>query len=216
MKTCIYFAENQKKLHESAFLLSGFGFTKARQWRSIPIPGDVIGILIDDRYLPCREGITTAIRALRDWNGMIILDCERPRTDLLAMLTKGLRGKSLVLPPPYADCFHEAVLIGPWRGECDFARWLSRMKAQYGRVFLDAAPLRMQCFPGGCRRPWNRPLPDRGYPCPALGCLHRRLPDSSILFWDSRQTLSARLTDAAAPRIQFSADWDTLPDSPTE
>lgn len=211
MKKCFYFAENQKNISQAGMLLPGFGFRADGMWRSRALPAEGLGILLDDRWLPSRPGLEAACRSLSDWRGLIVLDFERSPKDPLVLLAKRLSGKRLVLPPSYVSLPHEAVLIGPWQAECGFFRWLQRSQAQFGRVVLDAAPVRLQCFPGGRRGKWRRPLPEVGYPCPALGCLHRRLSDGSVLFWDTRETLSARLAQAQIPAIVFQSDWDALP-----
>ena len=89
-----------------------------------------------------------------------------------------------------------------------FPRWLEAQRNCYGRVILDAAPLRAAAAPGGPRRFWEGPPPERGFLCPGLGCLHRRLEDGTVLFWDTAQTLSARLAAAEVPAVVFRADWD--------
>ena len=215
MKNCVYFAENQKIPDEGVNLVPGYGFTPDGHWRDRFLPGEESGLILDDRSLPNQSGIALAYRALEAWRGLLVLDFERPVSVLLSELVNALSGKRLILPPAYAGHPHEAVLIGPWQGDSSFAQWIINRKKRFGMVVLDAAPLCVQCFPGGQRRPWNKALPDVGYPCSALGCLHRRLPDGSILFWDSRQTLSARLDAADVPRIQFRVDWETLPDGST-
>ena len=196
-------------------LSAWYGFTAEGLWRNKPLPPKETGILIDDRFLPNRFGILEALRALEAWNGIVILDFERPHEGLLSNFAKSLSGKRLVLPPAYADLTCDAVLVGPWRAECDFPGWLSSRRERFGHVVLDAAPLRVRCRPGGCRIPWTKPLPERGYPCPSLGCLHLRLPDGSILFWDTEQTFLARLNKAGNPLILFLSDLDALPDVST-
>lgn len=207
MKKCFYFAENQKKISEAACMMPGFGFTADGLWRGIPLPMQEGGLLIDDRHLPNPSGIAAACRSLADWTGLIVLDFERKPAAPLAALARALSGKRVILPPSYAKLPHAAVLIGPWQGEAEFSRWLSQRRACYRHVVLDAMPLRVQCFPGGRRTRWRQKLPESGYPCPALGCLHRRLPDGSFLFWDTRQTLSARLAAAGVSAILFESDW---------
>lgn len=215
MKKCVYFAENQKNQDEGMILNPGYGFTANGSWRDRALPAKGEGLILDDRYLPSRNGIADAFRVLKAWNGLIVLDFERPCAVLLSELIHGLSGKTVVLPPAYGRLPHEAVLLGPWLGERPFSQWLLAGKNRYGDVVLDAFPLRIQCFPGGHRRLWNRALPDVGYYCPGLGCFHRRLPDGSILFWDSRKTLLDRLVGVTVPRILFNADWDALPESQT-
>ena len=192
----------------------GHGFTAEGLWRNKPLPTDRAGLVIDDRFLPNRSGMLAALRALEAWNGIVVLDLERPRCALLAELVKSLPDKRLVLMPSYADLPHTAVLVGPWRGERGFSRWLSIQRERFDHVVLDAVPLRIQVRPGGFRGPWTKLLPERGYPCFGLDCLHCRLPDGSILFWDTRQTLRARLEKAGIPVILFRTDWDAIPDGP--
>lgn len=212
MKNCVYFAKNQKIPEEGFSLARGYGFTAEGLWRCRPINSNKYGLIIDDLCLPSRAGIAAACRALAEWRGLIVLDFERPRVGALAELARSLTGRRVVLPPPYADLSHEAVLVGPWQGECRFSNWLTLQRKRYGAVVFDAAPLRVQCFPGGCRRAWTGTLPAKGFPCAGLGCLYRRLSDGSILFWDTRQTLSARLSSAGVPVIMFRADWAALRD----
>lgn len=212
MKTCIYFAENLRNCREAASFVPGFGFSADGLWRSVPLPSRADGILIDDRRLPNRLGLAAAIRALREFEGVIVLDFERRRVPALAELTNGLRGKRLVIPPAYADLPHEAILIGPWQGESGLSHWLSCQREKYGSVMLDALPLCLQCYPGGRRKQWRHAVPESGFFNPALSCLHRRLCDGSILLWDTRQTLHARLEQACVPAILFRSDWEALPE----
>ena len=152
MEKCFYFAENQKTGCEPGTMTPGFGFTPNGLWRSRLLPSADAGLLLDDRFLPSRAGIDTACRALAGWTGLIVLDFERAPAAPLTALARSLSEKRLILPPAYAGLPHEAVLIGPWLAECSFSLWLSRRQERYGRVMLDALPLRLQCFPGGCRR----------------------------------------------------------------
>ena len=192
----------------------GHGFTAEGLWRNKPLPTEGAGILMDDRFPPIRSGMLSALRTLEAWDGIVVLDFERQRSGLLPELVKALSGKRLILPPSYADLSHSSVLVGPWQGACEFTRWLAVQRERFGHVVLDAAPLRVQCRPGGFRRPWTNLLPEGGYPCFGLGCLHCRLPDGSILFWDTVQSFRARLNMADIPFILFRSDLDTLPDSP--
>ena len=153
-----------------------------------------------------------ARHALAGWNGLIIIDFERSRNNLLEELVSSLAGKKVILPPSYGDCPHDAVLIGPWPGNCGFSKWLQIKRKRFGQVVLDAAPICVQRFPGGGRVMWTKALPGSGYPCQSLGCMHRRLSDGSILFWDTRKTLSDRLEKADVPVILFQPDWNTLPE----
>ncbi len=212
MKKCVYFAENQKIPDGGSSLKTGYGFSPDGAWRSQALPTDAIGLLIDDRFLPNKAGLAAACRALEDWRGLIILDFERGRVGSLAELVRSLSGKRLVLSPAYADCARQAVLVGPWQGGMDFISWLAIQRKQFGEIVLDAAPLRLQCVPGGRRSAWAGTLPGPGYPCAGLGCVHFRLGDGSILFWDTKQTLAARLEKAGVPLILFRADWNSLPE----
>ena len=165
------------------------------------------GLIVDDRFLPDRRGLAAARQALGGWRGLLIFDFERPPSPLAAELVRALSGARRVLPPAWAELPHAAVLVGPWPGRPAFPRWLEARRARYGEVILDAAPLRAVAAPGGPWKPWPAPLPDEGFPCPALGCLHRRLPDGRLLFWDTKETLRTRLRSAGVPAIVFSADW---------
>lgn len=210
MKKCVYFAENQKNPEEGAGLLPGYGFRPDGSWRGKPIPVEEIGLLLDDRCLPNQAGLAAACRALSAWEGIIILDFERPFFRLLAEFIKSLQPKRVVVPPSYSDYPHTGVLVGPWQGNGGYRAWLSEQQRRYGRIVLDAAPLCVQCYPGGRRCPWDKAMPETGYPCPALGCLHRRLPDGSILLWDTKQTLVDRLNASGVPAILFRSDWERI------
>ena len=212
MKNCVYYAENEKIPEAGASLKTGYGFTPEGFWRDRSLPTEEAGILIDDRFLPCKAGLAAARRALEDWHGLVVLDFERPRIASLAELARGLADKNPVLSPAYGDLPHGAILVGPWQGERDFFRWLSCQQKRFGEIVLDACPLRTRCCPGGRGSPWTGALPQRSHPCAGLGCLHCRLPDGSILFWDTKQTLTARLERTNVPLILFRSDWDLLPD----
>ncbi len=191
-------------------LIPGFGFTEGGLWRARPIPAGAAGLIVDDRFPPDRRGLAAARQALAERTELLIFDFERPLSPLLAELLQALGGKRTVLPPAWAALPHAAVLVGPWTGEHPFPRWLEAQRNCYGRVILDAAPLRAAAAPGGPRRVWEGPPPERGFPCPGLGCLHRRLEDGTLLFWDTQQTLSARLAGLDVPVIVFRADWESL------
>jgi hypothetical protein len=203
MEFSIYFGENEEKL------AAGCGFTEAGLWRNFSLSEET-GIILDDRFLPDRRGLAAARRALADWEGLLICDFERSPAPLPAELVKALAGAQVVLPPAWADLPHAAVLIGPWTGEVPFPRWLEAQRARYGAVVLDGLPLRAAAAPGRAREPWPGPLPETGFPCPGLGCLHRRLEDGRVVFWDTRETLAARICAAGVPVIVFSEDWDKL------
>ena len=211
MKKCLYFAENQFFSDTSTSLWVGYGFHSDGMWRKTPIPFEKSGLMIDDRFLPNRVGLTEAIHTLSDWQGLIVLDFERPYSAILADFVFLLAGKRLILPPTYSNAQHEAVIVGPWQGDIGFSDWLSIQKEKYGKIVLDGFPLRVQCSPGGHRLPWNGPLPNPGFPCIGLGCIHRRLSDGSFLYWDTMQTLAARLEAADVPFILFCSDLEALP-----
>lgn len=211
MEKCLYFAKKLKNLNEADALAPGFGFTAKGDWRGRPLPSDEIGLIVDDCFLPSRLGLDAACRALAEWKGLIVLDFERPPSQLLIALAHSLTEKQTVLPPSYSACPHAAVLVGPWQAELGFSHWLQNLQTRFGRVVLDCAPLRVQCCPGGKRRPWASKLPESGFFCPALGCFHRRLPDGTIIFWDSRRTFHARLESIEAPVILVRSDWEALP-----
>lgn len=208
MSISVYLWENGMKFPGGAALIPGFGFTEGGLWRARPVPAGTAGLIVDDRFPPDRRGLAAARQALAERKELLIFDFERPPSPLLAELLRALGGKRAVLPPAWAALPHAAVLIGPWTGERPFPRWLEAQRNCYGRVILDGAPLRAAAAPGGPRRLWEGPLPEQGFPCPGLGCLHRRLEDGTVLFWDTAQTLSARLAAAEVPAVVFRADWD--------
>ena len=166
--------------------------------------------MVDDRFLPDRRGAEAARRALGRWKGLVICDFEGAPSPLLSELVKALAGARVVLPPAWAALPHAAVLVGPWTGELPFSRWLENQRARYGEIVLDGLPLRAAAAPGGPREPWPGSLPAMGFPCPGLGSLHRRLPDGRVLFWDTRETVKARICAAGIPVIVFSEDWERL------
>ena len=202
MEISICFGEREEAL------AGGFGFTAAGAWRGGALPAGAAGLILDDRFLPDRQGLAAARQALAGWRGLLILDFERPPSPLLSELARSLAGARTVLPPAWAELPHEAVLIGPWPGRPAFPLWLEGQRARYGEGILDAAPLRASAVPGGPLEPWAGPVPESGFACPGLGCLHRRLPEGRIVFWDTRETLTARLRAAKVPAIVFSADWE--------
>ena len=191
-------------------LAGGFGFTEAGLWRGGALPEGTAGLIVDDRFLPDRRGLEAARRALGGRKELLIFDFERSPSPLSAELIRDLAGARAVLPPAWAALPHEAVLIGPWTGEAPFPRWLAAQRERYGPVILDGLPLRAAAAPGGNWAPWTGSLPETGFPCPGLGCLHRRMEDGRILFWDNRETLTARIRTADVPVIVFSEDWERL------
>lgn len=207
MKTYIYTAENPG----GAELAGGFGFTAAGLWRGGALPPGAAGLMLDDREPPSPRGLEAARAALRAWSGLVVLDFERPPDAWAEQLTRGLDPARVLLPPAFARLPHGAVLIGPWMGGGSFARWLTQQRERYGAVVLDGLPLRTAARPGGARTRWTGPLPDAGFPCPGAGCLHRRLEDGTLLFWDTEQTLRSRIEAAGVPVIVFEADWKRLP-----
>lgn len=210
MKTCVYFAESMELSSGPTHLALGYGFHPTGLWRNLPLPAGAAGLVVDDRFAPDRRGAAAARQALSAWEGLVIFDFERPRQPLLAELITALAGREVVLPPAWAGLPHGAVLIGPWRGGGSFANWLQAQRRRYGRVVLDGAPLRHRAVPGRSWTPWSGSLPARGFSCPGPGCLHCRRSDGSVLFWDTRQTLMARLEAADVPSIVFRSDWDVL------
>ena len=230
MKTCIYFVEKPgfpasapELPPGAARLVRGWGFTPEGRWRPLPLPTGAAGLLLDDRFPPSDRGAAEALRALDAWEGLILLDLERPPgpgTAALAELIRQLAGHRPVLPPAWADLPHAAVLIGPRIGG-DFPRWLAQQRRRDPAVVLDALPLRHAAQPrsgtqaalsppGTGWRPRAGPLPGSGFPCPGAGCLHRRLPDGSVLLWDTRETLTQRCRAAGVPCLVFREDWERL------
>ncbi len=223
MKTCVYFAENRKipasggrppapPPETAGKLRLGYGFTAAGLWRELPLPEPGAGLVADDRFLPNSRGLEAARRVLEAWDGLILLDLERPPQPGLAGLIRDLEGKRLILPPAYGALPHAGVLVGPWRGDRPFLRWLEACRARWGTLFLDAAPLRCRARPGSPLLPWEGALPEEGFPCPGLGCLHRRLEDGSVLFWDSRRSLMERLEPTGVPAVVLASEWQALPE----
>ena len=223
MKNCIYFAERAefsraggegpgRELPAGALRLAvGYGFTAEGGWRRLPLPADGTALALDDRWLPDRRGLAAAAAALASWTGPILLDLERPPSPAAARLIDALAGKALTVPAAYAALPHAAVLTGPWRGVGALRPWLEPALRRYGVLWLDALPLRCRQRPGRPREPWSGPLPREGFPCQGPGCLHRRLRDGSVLFWDTKETLAARCAAAGVPCIVFRSDWEALP-----
>ncbi len=212
MKTCIYFAEIGGFPSGQPGLLLGRGFTKAGFWRNLPLPEGAAGLAVDDLFPPNPRGLTVARQALSAWEGLIVMDFERALHPGLAALVRALAGKRVILPPAYAALPHAAVLVGPWQGGCPLPRWLAARRSRYGALVLDAAPLRCRVLPGRPPEAWKGALPEEGFPCPGLGCLHRRQADGSVLFWDTKQSLRQRLEAAGVPAIVLGSEWRALPD----
>lgn len=234
MKTCIYFVEKPgapdlpprsaaEAAQKAERLVRGYGFTPKGRWRPLPLPAGAAGLLLDDRFPPSRQGLETALRTLAAWDGLILLDLERPPgpgTGTLAELIRQLDGRGAILPSAWAAQPHGAVLIGPQSGG-GFARWLEEQRRRYANVVLDALPLRYSAQPrsgaqaalpppGAGWRLWTGPLPGAGFPCPGAGCLQRRLADGSVLLWDTKETLAARCRKAGVPCLVFREDWEQL------
>ena len=211
MKNCTYFVNSSGLAGPEPCLTPGYGFRRDGAWRGQPLPEFAAGLLVDDRFLPDRRGLTAALRSLAQWKGLLIFDLERPRHPMLAQLIAGLEEKALVIPPAYADLPHAAALVGPWQGKQSFESWLSACRERFGALMLDGAPLRSRAAPSACWEPWKGPLPARGFLCQGLGVIHRRQDDGSILFWDTRETYARRLKDLKLPVILFRQDWEVLP-----
>lgn len=210
MKNCIYFVSESAQGAQGPLLRRGYGFQRDGSWRSVALPENAAGLVLDDAFLPDRRGLDAALRCLRAWDGLIVLDFERPCAAALTQLAAALAGKEVVVPASYAACPHSRILIGPWSGCGSFLQWLERLQTHYGAVALDGAPLRFRVQPGGRRALWRAPLPASGFPCHSAGCLHRRLADGSILFWDTLQTLTERSASAGVPVLLFQEDWNAL------
>lgn len=216
MKNCMYFVNYTKKAVTAPLLEAGYGFRPDGGWRQKPLPDGADGILIDDRCLPSRRGTEAALAALAQWSGTILLDFERPPVPELLALVRSLPCGRLVCPPCLAELPHAAVLTGPWPGNGGFLRWLAQQQARFGAVVLDAVPLRRRARPGCAREPLEAPPPERGFFCPGALCLHRRLADGSLLFWDTKQSLTARCRAAGVPCVVFEQDWYALPSGAPE
>ena len=188
----------------------GFGFTERGLWRRKPLPEGAAGLVLDDRYLPCRQGLEEARQVLAAWSGALVLDFEQPPAPLLTELQEHLEGRMLSVPPAYGAGPHSAVLAGPWQPGRDFHRWLEEQRKRWGPLLLDGAPIRCVCKPGSVPIPWAGDLPEEGFPC-GSGCLHRRMADGSLLFWDTRDTLLRRAENAGTPVLIFRRDWEALP-----
>ena len=128
MKNCIYFVEKPefsrnpaaeasgpasaaaRRPPESALLVRGYGFTPEGFWRPQPLPAGAAGLLLDDRFLPNRQGRELCLQALSAWDGLILLDLERrpgPGTAALAEALARLgRPERIVLPPAWAKLPH--------------------------------------------------------------------------------------------------------------
>lgn len=191
-------------------LTAGFGFDPRGHWRGLPLPAAGVGLVLDDRFLPRPPGLDRALEVLERWQGALIFDLERPPDPLLEALIRALAGRELLLPPQYAHCPHEAVLAGPYLPGQSFLPWLETQRRRWGRIALDGVPLRHRAAPGEAPVLWSGPLPERGFPCPGGLCLHHRMEDGGILFWDKRETLAARAEAAGAPVLVYGVDWELL------
>ena len=210
MKTYLYSGENPGEFPGGRELAGGFGFTAAGFWRGLPIPEAAAGLLVDDRHPPNPRGLEAARAALAGWEGLVVLDFEKPPAPWAAALADGLDPARLIVPTACADLPHGALLAGPWRGNGSFRKWLAALRERYGPLVLDGAPIRAAARPGGAWTPWQGPLPGTGFPCPGPGCLHRRRSDGTLVFWVSRETLAARCAAAGTPVIVFEADLAAL------
>ncbi|MBR6120650.1 MAG: hypothetical protein IKQ04_10075 [Oscillospiraceae bacterium] len=231
METCIYFVEKPEFLSREGprppvsppegarLLLRGGGFTAAGRWRApAPQPG-AAGLILDDRFLPDRRGAAAALRALEDWPGLLVLDLERrpgPAAAELTELLARLPGpERIALPPVWDSLPHGALLLGPRRDALPLPG-LPRARENALPCLADGPPLRHLARPGGAWRYWAGALPEAGLPCPGAGCLQRRLPDGSVLLWDTKKTLTARCRAAGVCWILFREDWDPLPEGGRE
>ena len=211
MKKYLYFLKDSAVPPNCPRLQRGYGFQPDGSWRSLSLPADAAGLVLDDRFLPNPAGLAVALKALSGWAGLLLLDFERPATPLLLRLAQELAGQTLIVPPAYAVLPHWAVLTGPWQGFGCFQHWLARQQERWGAAVLDGAPIRLRVCPGrGRPELWRASLPRSGYPCPGAGCLHRRLEDGSILFWDTAQTLMERCCVSGIPAVIFPEDWKLL------
>ena len=211
MRKCVYFVKQCKNDPPGPRLAAGYGFQRDGAWRQIPLPEDAEGLLLDDRFAPSRQGLEAAAAALAAWEGFLVLDFERPPGPWAGALAARLPARRLICPPELAELPHAAVLVGPWLGGGSFARWLETLRRRWGALLLDGAHLRRRLRPGCPGADWEGPLPDSGFPCPAALCLHRRLPDGSLLLWDTKETLTARHGAAGVPVVLFQSDWNALP-----
>ena len=209
MKTCVYFAETGEKQGAVPWLALGYGFTAAGLWRRMPLPETAAALVLDDRFLPEPQGLEEARRVLDTWPGALLLDFERPPVPRLLALQAELAGRDLAVPPAYAAGPHSAVLTGPWIPGPSFSRWLEAQRKRWGPLVLDGAPVRCLCKPGATPIPWEGPLPEQGFPC-GSGCLHRRMEDGALLFWDTRESLLRRAEEAGLPFLIYRQDWEAL------
>ena len=216
MKNYLYFFKDSIAPPDSPLFLRNYGFRSDGSWRDTPLPDGAAGLVVDDRFLPNPSGLSRALKALSAWEGLLLLDFERPPAPPLIRLTEELAGHPLIVPPSYAFRPHRAVLVGPWAGYGSFRIWLDRQQSSWGHLVLDGAPIRLLARPGqGCPTHWKAPLPRDGFFCPGAGCLHRRLEDGSILFWDTAQTLTDRCHAAGVPSLIFPEDWAALNPPPS-
>ena len=227
METCIYFVEKTAFLQSGAaryadsrpvgvrLLLRGGGFTAAGHWRAPPLLPEAAGLIVDDRWLPDRQGAAAALRALEAWPGLIVLDLERrpgaAATTLEALLARLPEPERIVLPPVWEALPHGALLIGPRNSGLPLPG-LPEAGMKALPCLADGPPLRHSARPGRPWAYWAGALPEAGLPCPGPGCLQKRLPDGAVLLWDTKKTLSARCRAAGVPWIVFREDWDALPD----
>ena len=210
MKNCVYFVKQSEKMPHGPRIAPNYGFRPDGAWRGQSLPEGCAGLLLDDRFPPSRRGLEAAAEALAHWTGLIVLDFEKPLRPETEALAARLAGERLVCPPCLAALPHAALLAAPgWGG--DYMRRVEALRARYGELLLDGAPLRHRVRPGGARTPWERALPAEGFPCSGALCLHRRLEDGSLLFWDTKETLTARCWAAGVSVIVFEADWNSLP-----
>ena len=206
MKNCMYFASEGEKYPEGPRLALGYGFSPSGDWRPLPLPR-AEALAVDDRFPPNPAGLREAERFLRQWDGWVLWDFERPLSPALRRLTELREG---VVPAACAAAPHSGVLIGPYAPGEGFARWLERQRRRYGTVVLDAAPIRCLCRPGGTAVRCGEALPESGFFCAGAYCLCASAAEGEFLFWDSRETLRRRCAAAGVPAVVLTAEWDLL------
>ena len=209
MKKTIYFASEREVFPDADRLALGFGFTPAGGWREGNRQG-AAGVVLDDRYPPADSGLASAVRALEDWEGLILCDFEQPPAPALSSLLRRWEGRPVIVPEAWAELPHQAVLLAPYGPGVGFRRWLSARQARYGAVMLDGAPMGFRVPPGGAPVPAPPPEdPNAGWDCPGALCRCRR-EGGALRFWDTRETLSRRCRAAGVPVVVLRREWEDL------